>query len=122
MEGGTQFNVMPAEVQVKVQAIPTPATRKSIPFRDALRLQESFTARVERKALLWLATRLPSWVNSDHLTLLGFAAAGYAGTDFLEGFISQYLPQGARGSIVQTLTADPLRGRGDRAQRSQNPA
>lgn len=33
---------------------------------------------------------LPGWQ-----TLLGWVAAGYAGTDFLEGFISQYLPQGA---------------------------
>jgi hypothetical protein len=37
---------------------------------------------------------------SNLQTLLGFAASGYLGTDFLEGFISQYLPQGAAGSAV----------------------
>jgi len=48
-------------------------------FRDALRLQQSFTASIERKALMRIAARLPSWVNSDHLTLLGFTAMLGAG-------------------------------------------
>jgi archaetidylinositol phosphate synthase len=43
-------------------------------FKNATRLQNSFTAATERKALLWLAARLPPSINSDHLTLLGFAA------------------------------------------------
>lgn len=57
-------------------------TRNSIPFADAIRLQESFTARVERKALRWLAVRLPLWVNSDHLTLLGFVSMIFAGASY----------------------------------------
>jgi phosphatidylglycerophosphate synthase len=48
-------------------------------FRNATRIQESFTAIPERKALLWLASRLPVAVNSDHLTLLGFVAMFLAG-------------------------------------------
>ena len=55
---------------------------KSIPFEDAVRLQESFTAAVERRALAWLAARLPIWVNSDHLTLLGFASMFAAGASY----------------------------------------
>jgi hypothetical protein len=42
---------------------------------------------------------------NDWHTLLGFAASGYLGTDFLEGFISQYLPQGAAGSVVSQKLA-----------------
>ena len=64
------------------QAISMRKTRKSIPFQDALRLQESFTARAERQTLLWLAARLPSWVNSDHLTLLGFISMFLAGVSY----------------------------------------
>jgi phosphatidylglycerophosphate synthase len=64
------------------QIIPTREMRRSIPFRDAFRMQESFTARAECKALVWLAARLPSWVNSDHLTLLGFAAMLLAGASY----------------------------------------
>ena len=62
--------------------IPSPGTMKSIPFRNALRLQGSFTAQAERKALLWLAARLPAWVNSDHLTIAGFAAMFLAGASY----------------------------------------
>jgi archaetidylinositol phosphate synthase len=64
------------------QPIPARRQRKSIPFMDAIRLQESFTARAERKALVWLAARLPLWVNSDHLTLLGFVAMLLAGASY----------------------------------------
>jgi len=51
-------------------------------FRDALRLQQSITAPLERRALAWLAARMPAWVNSDHLTLLGFAAMFLAGAGY----------------------------------------
>jgi phosphatidylglycerophosphate synthase len=49
------------------------------PFRDAQRQQLSILAAVEKKTLIWLAHRMPAWVNSDHLTLLGFAAMFVAG-------------------------------------------
>ncbi|MEN3333041.1 MAG: hypothetical protein V7641_2406 [Blastocatellia bacterium] len=48
-------------------------------FKNAPRLQASLTAAVERKALKYFAERLPRWVNSDHLTLLGLAAMIAAG-------------------------------------------
>ena len=48
-------------------------------FKSAPRLQTSFTATIERKALAYLAARLPAWVNSDHLTALGLAAMIAAG-------------------------------------------
>jgi archaetidylinositol phosphate synthase len=48
-------------------------------FKNAPRLQASFTAKVERRALNYLAARLPQWVNSDHLTMLGLAAMVAAG-------------------------------------------
>jgi len=51
-------------------------------FRDAARVQQSFTAGIERRALVWLAARLPAWVQSDHLTLLGFAAMFFAGAGY----------------------------------------
>jgi archaetidylinositol phosphate synthase len=40
------------------------------------------SAELEKKALLWLARRMPSWVNSDHLTLLGLAAMLAAGGSY----------------------------------------
>jgi archaetidylinositol phosphate synthase len=65
-----------------VQGIRLRDAKGSIPFANAIRLQESFTARAERKVLAWLAGRLPLWINSDHLTLVGFAAMFLAGASY----------------------------------------
>ncbi|HWH57716.1 MAG TPA: CDP-alcohol phosphatidyltransferase family protein [Terriglobales bacterium] len=43
-------------------------------FRTAKRIHTSILAEAEKQALLWLAERTPAWINSDHLTILGFAA------------------------------------------------
>jgi phosphatidylglycerophosphate synthase len=40
-------------------------------FTNAARAQVSFLAPLEKKCLIWLAERIPSWVTSDHLTILG---------------------------------------------------
>jgi archaetidylinositol phosphate synthase len=71
-----------AAIAQSAKTIPPRDGRKSVPFKDALRLQESFTASAERKALAWLAARLPARVNSDHLTLLGFVAMFLAGASY----------------------------------------
>ena len=42
-------------------------------FRNATRVHTSFLAAAEKRVLIWMAQRMPGWVNSDHLTLLGFA-------------------------------------------------
>ncbi|MBS1858703.1 MAG: CDP-alcohol phosphatidyltransferase family protein [Acidobacteria bacterium] len=48
-------------------------------FKDAERKQLSMLASAEKRVLVWLARRMPAWVNSDHLTLLGFVAMIAAG-------------------------------------------
>lgn len=50
------------------------ASSAPAPFRQARRIHTSLLAGAERHALRWLAERLPEAINSDHLTLLGFAA------------------------------------------------
>ena len=44
-----------------------------------IREHGSLLAGAEKTALVWMAQRLPRWVNSDHLTLLGFVAMLFAG-------------------------------------------
>lgn len=61
---------------------PTRQGAKSVSFKDALRLQESFTAPLERKVLPWLAAKIPAQMNSDHLTCLGFIAMFLAGASY----------------------------------------
>jgi len=51
----------------------------STTFVPALRINQSLTASVERRALEWLARRAPRWLTSDQLTVLGLAAQVGAG-------------------------------------------
>jgi archaetidylinositol phosphate synthase len=43
-------------------------------FVAASRVHHSLVASFEKKVLIWMAERTPQWVNSDHLTMLGFVA------------------------------------------------
>jgi archaetidylinositol phosphate synthase len=54
-------------------------TRDQVAFRSARRVNEALTARLEKRALDWMAQRAPRWVTSDQLTLLGLAAQIGAG-------------------------------------------
>jgi len=48
-------------------------------FREAKRIQQSFSANLEKRTLIWLAARTPAWINSDHLTILCLLAMAGAG-------------------------------------------
>jgi hypothetical protein len=48
-------------------------------FRAAAREQESFFAPLEKKLLVRMAKATPPWINSGHLTLLGFMAMFFSG-------------------------------------------
>lgn len=51
-------------------------------FRATTRVQESFLASWEKRLLVWMAERTPRWINSDHLTALGFAAQVFTGLSY----------------------------------------
>ncbi len=55
---------------------------KEAGFKEAKRIQQSFLAGIEKKTLIWLAARTPSWINSDHLTVLGLLAMAGAGAGY----------------------------------------
>jgi archaetidylinositol phosphate synthase len=55
------------------------STALSMAFSQAARINRSFTASMEKRALHWMAARTPRWIASDHLTALGFAAQIAAG-------------------------------------------
>jgi archaetidylinositol phosphate synthase len=46
------------------------------------RIQQSFLASHEKRVLLWLAQRMPVWVTSDQLTVLGLMAQIMAGASY----------------------------------------
>lgn len=47
-----------------------------------VRENRGLLARAERRALEYMAARMPAWVNSDHLTLLGLCAMLLAGVAY----------------------------------------
>ena len=53
--------------------------RRTRPFPDMLRVQESWVSAAEKRTLLWLAARTPEAIGPDHLTALGLAAQIGAG-------------------------------------------
>jgi phosphatidylglycerophosphate synthase len=55
------------------------ATENHAAFKNAQRVNLALTARMEKRALQWMAHRAPSWVTSDQLTLLGLGAQIAAG-------------------------------------------
>jgi archaetidylinositol phosphate synthase len=56
-----------------------PRVQNRSEFFPASRIQESLVASVEKRVLIWLAQRIPAWINSDHLTMLGFISQCLAG-------------------------------------------
>jgi len=90
-------------------------------FKNATRLQNSFTAAPERQALLWLAARMPPSINSDHLTLLGFVAMFLAGGSYV---VARWNPWGlllATLCLVLNWLGDSLDGTLARVRNRQRP-
>jgi archaetidylinositol phosphate synthase len=90
-------------------------------FKNATRLQNSFTAAPERQALLWLAARMPRSINSDHLTLLGFVAMFLAGGSYV---LARWNPWGlllATLCLVLNWLGDSLDGTLARVRNRQRP-
>ena len=47
-----------------------------------IRQHNSVLAAAEKRALIWMARRLPRWIHSDHLSALGFVSMAGAGVSF----------------------------------------
>ncbi len=104
---------------MKLQA--PPAQDSASPFQNATRIQESVTADVECTVLLWLAAKMPAWINSDHLTLLGFAAMLLAGGSYL---LARWHPVGlllATLCLALNWFGDSLDGTLARVRNRQRP-
>jgi phosphatidylglycerophosphate synthase len=50
--------------------------------QDPTRDHRSLTAAAEKRLLVWLAQRMPAWLNSDHLTALGLLGNALAGVGY----------------------------------------
>jgi len=79
-------------------------------FRNAARIQESITASLERKALLWLAERTPDSMSPDQLTILGFAAQILASVSYALSRWNKYFLLLAAFFIAVNWLGDSLDG------------
>ena len=95
--------------------------RKKLGFKTAERVHGALTARVEKRALVWVAERMPGWVNSDHLTALGAVAQFLAGVTYaLTRFSPRWLIA-TNGLIVLNWFGDSLDGTLARVRNRQRP-
>ena len=84
--------------------------RRTRPFPDMLRVQESWVASAEKRALLWLAARTPEAINSDHLTALGLAAQIGAGLCYAVVPWNRYMLLGVIACLALNWLGDSLDG------------
>jgi archaetidylinositol phosphate synthase len=90
-------------------------------FKDATRLQRSVSGGLERRALIWFAERIPAWVNSDQLTLLGFASMFLAGCSYALARWNHIGLMLASGCLVLNWFGDSLDGTLARVRKSERP-
>ena len=90
-------------------------------FTSAQRVQQSLSSGVEKKVLLWLAARTPAGINSDHLTLLGFAAQFLAGVSYAMARWNRYALLAATFFIAINWLGDSLDGTLARFRNQQRP-
>jgi archaetidylinositol phosphate synthase len=90
-------------------------------FQNATRVHRSFLAANEKRALIWMAERMPAWVNSDHLTLLGFAAQIATGVCYALAGSDRRMLLMAIMCLILNWFGDSLDGTLARVRQQQRP-
>ncbi len=91
------------------------------PFPEMRRVQESWVAAHEKRALLWLAARTPRRIGPDHLTGLGLAAQLGAGACYWLAAAHQYALLGVIACVALNWLGDSLDGTLARARQQLRP-
>jgi archaetidylinositol phosphate synthase len=84
--------------------------RRMRPFPDMLRVQESWLAAAEKRALLWLSARTPDRIGPDHLTVLGFVAQIGAGVCYALAARNRWALLGVIACLALNWLGDSLDG------------
>lgn len=91
------------------------------PAPEMRRVQESWVAGAEKKALVWLAARTPPWIGPDHLTGLGLAAQFGAGACYAWSRWNRYALLGSILCLALNWLGDSLDGTLARVRQRQRP-
>jgi phosphatidylglycerophosphate synthase len=97
------------------------ATEDEGVFQTARRLNQSLTASVEKRALLWMAERAPKWVSPDKLTVLGLSAQIGAGICYALSRYDRRFLLLVIGCVVLNWLGDSLDGTLARVRQQQRP-
>jgi len=103
------------------KAAPQKTSADSLYFHSAPRIHDSLTAAAEKRLLCWMASRAPTWVNSDHLTALGFVAQCGAGVCYALAARNSYWMIGVVVCIALNWFGDSLDGTLARVRNQQRP-
>lgn len=90
-------------------------------FPNARRIQESFLATHEKRALVYMAERVPARMNSDHLTALGFAAQVMTGVSYALAHYNRLWLIAGIGFLALNWFGDSLDGTLARVRNQQRP-
>lgn len=88
---------------------------------EAERVNQGILAAIEKKTLIWLAERMPSRVNSDHLTTLGFLSLAGVGISYWYARYSKFGLALAILFFVLNWFGDSLDGTLARVRNRQRP-
>lgn len=95
--------------------------RRTRPFPEMLRVQESWVAAAEKRALLCLVARTPDRIGPDHLTVLGLAAQIGAGVFYALGAFNRYALLAVILCLALNWLGDSLDGTLARVRQRQRP-
>ena len=90
-------------------------------FNSARRVNQSLTASLEKRALVWMAERAPGWVTSDGLTLLGLGAQIAAGVFYALSRFNRYALLLVIVCLALNWLGDSLDGTLARVSQQQRP-
>jgi archaetidylinositol phosphate synthase len=90
-------------------------------FASARRINQSLTASVEKRVLVWMAERAPVWVTSDGLTILGLSAQIAAGICYGLARYDRRALLLVIGCIALNWVGDSLDGTVARVRQQQRP-
>jgi len=85
------------------------------------RIQTSLLAGVEKRALIWIAERLPRWVTPDLLTFIGLAAMAWIGVAYYLADQGWIWLVGASVGLAVNWFGDSLDGTVARVRNIQRP-
>jgi phosphatidylglycerophosphate synthase len=96
--------------------------RRARPFAETTRVQESFVAALEKRSLIWMAERTPSWIGPDHLTALGLTAQICAGACYALAAWNRNWLLGAIAFLALNWLGDSLDGTLARVRQQLRPS